>query len=128
MRLCYRYEASSIAIPEYNENIWLESWKMDRRLNCWEYKDCGYGPNRNKGKGKTCPTLLESRLDGVHNGIKAGRACWVVAGTYCGGEVQGKFAQKYATCMNCDFYQKVLFEEGHKFEITLVLMKRLREG
>jgi hypothetical protein len=30
--------------------------------------------------------------------------------------------------MNCDFYQKVLDEEGHKFEIILALMKRLREG
>ena len=100
---------------------------MEKRLNCWEYKKCGYGPDSSKGS-KVCPTLLEAKLDGVHNGIKAGRACWVVAGTFCGDEVQGQFAQKYSTCMNCDFYQKVLDEEGHKFEITLVLMKRLREG
>ena len=101
---------------------------MNKRLNCWEYKKCGYGPGIAKSNDMTCPTVSESRLDGVHNGIQAGRACWVVAGTYCNGDVQGKFAQKYNTCMNCDFYQKVLDEEGHKFEITLVLMKRLREG
>lgn len=101
---------------------------MEKRLNCWEYKNCGHGPNMNKNNQMTCPTVSEGKLDGVHNGVQAGRTCWVVAGTYCNGSVQGKFAQKYNTCMNCDFYQKVLEEEGHKFVITLLLMKRLREG
>ena len=100
---------------------------MERRLNCWEYKKCGHGPGGDINR-LICPTVLESRLDGVHNGEQAGRACWVIAGTYCDGGVQGKFAKKYNTCMNCDFYQKVLEEEGHKFEITLSLMKRLREA
>ena len=101
---------------------------MEKRLNCWEYKNCGYGPDENNKKSKICPTVSEDRLDGVHRGAKAGRACWVVAGTYCNGAVQGKFAQKYNTCSNCDFYQKVLAEEGPKFEITLRLMKRLKKG
>ena len=101
---------------------------MERRLNCWEYKKCGYGPNVKKSGHMICPTVSEGRLNGVHNGAQAGRACWVIAGTFCNGDVQGKFAQKYGTCMNCDFYQKVLEEEGHKFEITLIPMKRLREG
>ena len=100
---------------------------MEKRLNCWEYKKCGHGPKGGIGN-KRCPTVNELRLDGVHNGTRAGRACWVVAGTFCNGVVQGQFAQKYTTCMNCDFYQKVLDEEGHKFEITITLMKRLREG
>jgi len=101
---------------------------MENRLNCWDYKKCGYGPNENNRNDRICPTVSEDRLDGVHNGEKAGRACWVVAGTYCNGAVQGKFAQKYKTCSNCNFYQKVLQEEGSKFEITLQLMKKLREG
>jgi hypothetical protein len=101
---------------------------MEQRLNCWEYKKCGFGPNEFNEANKKCPTVSESKLDGVHNGVKAGRACWVVAGTYCNGTVQGKFAQKYSTCLNCDFYRKVLEEEGSRFEITLRLMKRLREG
>ena len=100
----------------------------EKRLNCWEYKKCGYGPNGNKSNSMICPTVSESLLHGVHNGDQAGRACWVIAGTFCEGTVQGKFAQKYNTCMNGDYYQKVLEEEGHKFQITLVLMKRLREG
>ena len=101
---------------------------MEKRLNCWEFKNCGYGPSQRKYSRAGCPTVTESRLDGVHNGEKAGRTCWVIAGTFCNGSVQGKFAQKYKTCLNCDFYQKVMEEEGPQFEITLLLMKRLREG
>ena len=67
---------------------------MEKRLNCWEYKNCGYGPGIAKSNGMICPTVLEGRLNGVHNGTQAGRACWVVAGTYCNGDVQGKFAPK----------------------------------
>ena len=107
--------------------MWVRRY-MERRLNCWEYKICGHGPDTNKSSRLTCPAVSERRLDGVHNGDQVGRACWVVAGTCCNGDVQGKFAQKYNTCMNCDFYKKVLNEEGHKFQITLILMKRLREG
>jgi hypothetical protein len=99
---------------------------MVKPLNCWEYKKCGFGPHEKRDNNVSCPTVSERRLHGVHNGEQAGRACWVVAGTYCNGTVQGKFAKKYDTCMNCDFYQMVLEEEGHKFEITLRLMKRLR--
>ena len=101
---------------------------MKKRLNCWEYENCGYGPNENNKINKICPTVSEVRLDGVRNGAKVGRACWVVAGADCNGAVQGKFATKYNTCSNCDFYQKVLEEEGPKFEITLQLMKRFKRA
>lgn len=38
--------------------------------------------------------------------------CWLVSGTLCGGEVQGHFAQKLATCKDCDFYKQVHEEQG----------------
>jgi len=101
---------------------------MERRLNCWEYKKCGCGPEDSMADAAKCPAIFEKKLDGVHNGKNAGRTCWVIAGTYCNGAVQGKFAQKYSTCLNCDFYQMVLEEEGPGFEITLLLMKRLRKS
>jgi len=25
---------------------------MEKRLNCWEYKNCGYGPDENKKKAR----------------------------------------------------------------------------
>ena len=69
----------------------------------------------------------EAILNGVHGGHMAGRTCWVVAGTYCDGGVQGIFAKKYINCKLCNFYQKVLEDEGKDFEITINLMKRLQD-
>ena len=34
-----------------------------------------------------------------------GHSCWAIAGTLCGGIVQGTIAQKEANCMNCCLYQ-----------------------
>ncbi|HAM51027.1 MAG TPA: hypothetical protein DCP92_10190 [Nitrospiraceae bacterium] len=96
------------------------------KLNCWEFKKCGrqLGGNNTKESGR-CPATLEERLDGVHNGVKAGRACWVVAGTLCKDQVQGTFAQKYTTCKQCDFYEKVRKEEYPNFELSPKLLNKL---
>ena len=99
------------------------------KKNCWEYKKCGQVPGGNQvNKLGICPVVKDSRLDKVHGGVNAGRACWVVAGTLCGGKVQGVFAQKYKTCKDCDFYKKVLAEESSKFVLTLELMERLKKS
>lgn len=60
-------------------------------VQCWEYKKCG------REKDRSCPAVTE----------KAGRNCWLVAGTLCGGKVQGTMAQKLGNCRACDFYTKV---------------------
>ncbi len=60
---------------------------------------------------QSCPTFSEKRLDGIHGGKNAGRACWVVGGTLCGGDIQGLFASKLGKCVMCDFYKKVRSEE-----------------
>ena len=62
-----------------------------KKINCWEYKKCG----REAGGAHVhdlgvCPVTEEKRLDGAHEGVNAGRACWVVAGSLCKGEVQGR--------------------------------------
>jgi len=51
--------------------------------------------------------------DGINNGKNGGRVCWAIAGTLCGGKVQGVFAEKMAYCAICDFYNKVLNEEAN---------------
>ena len=57
------------------------------RQNCWEALDCGrQRGGRYAEELGMCPASQEVRLDGVHGGMNAGRACWVVAGTLCGGE------------------------------------------
>lgn len=95
--------------------------KMAVRKNCWEFKKCG----RESGGAKVnelgvCPATTEVFCDGLNRGKNAGRICWAVAGTFCGGKVQGSFAQKQTTCMNCDFYKKVKKEEGN---VNFVLLK-----
>ncbi len=32
--------------------------------------------------------------------------CWQIAGTYCGGKIQGTFAQKYYNCSECNVFQQ----------------------
>lgn len=36
---------------------------------------------------------------------KEAMRCWQVAGTFCGDEVQGTFAQKYVSCSECRVYK-----------------------
>ena len=95
-------------------------------MNCWEFKKCGreLGGEKISDLGE-CPASAEKRLNGVHGGTNAGRACWIVAGTFCKGEIQGVFAKKYDTCIECDFYRKVQKENFNNFQITLTLSKRI---
>jgi len=97
------------------------------KKNCWEFKNCG----RQEG-GKyvndlgICPAATEKRLEGVHGGTNAGRACWVIAGTLCKGEIQGSFAKKYKRCEQCDFYREVKKGEGMKFIFSAVLLSKIK--
>lgn len=59
-------------------------------MNCWEMKNCG------RDKSNDCPAYPDN-----------GQECWKVAGTMCGGQVQGTYAQKLANCMECEVYKKV---------------------
>jgi two-component system NtrC family sensor kinase len=63
---------------------------------CWEFMRC----SRDRNSELKCPAFPHF-----------GRACWVVAGTFCEGKVQGTFAQKYENCEKCDFYQGVVRKE-----------------
>ncbi|MGO9262852.1 MAG: two-CW domain-containing protein [Bryobacteraceae bacterium] len=88
---------------------------MATRANCWEVKKCGRQP----GGGRVvelgaCPAA-QAHTSGLNGGIHAGRICWAIAGTLCGGKIQGTFAQKVANCMACEFYRAVRQEEGSTF-------------
>ncbi len=98
------------------------------KLNCWDFKKCG----RQSGGEKAhelgvCPASTEKKLNGVHQGKNSGRACWVVAGTFCKGEMQGTFVSKSANCIKCDFYQSVRKEEDENFVFSGPLLKKLRQ-
>jgi len=97
------------------------------KKNCWEIKDCGRElGGRNEKEQGLCPTSADDRLNGVHGGINAGRACWVVAGTFCHGEVQGTFARKLQDCSQCNFYKLVRTDEGKNFETSVALLNKLK--
>ena len=71
-----------------------------RRLNCWEFKKCGREVGGAKAKELgVCPAYPNH-----------GRSCAALAGTLCGGKVQGTFAQKFANCLKCEFYNSENYE------------------
>ena len=86
------------------------------KLNCWEIKKCG----RETGGAKSnemgiCPAAVDTSSDGANNGRNGGRICWAVAGTFCGGKVQGNFAQKSVSCMSCEVFKQIKSDEGPDF-------------
>lgn len=72
-------------------------------MNCWEFKRCGREANgaRVKELG-VCPAYPNH---GTH--------CARLAGTLCGGEVQGSFAMKVMSCMRCEFYKSPHYDKAY---------------
>ena len=65
------------------------------KKNCWEFKKCGRESDGDKiNELGVCPACAKQEADGLNGGKNAGRICWAIAGTFCGGEIQGKFAEK----------------------------------
>ena len=86
--------------------------------NCWEFKNCGRQVGGAKvGELGVCPAASTESANGYNGGIKGGRICWSLAGTFCGGKVQGTFTDKQASCMGCEFFKKVKTEESSSFAL-----------
>lgn len=102
---------------------------MNKVLNCWEYMLCGREPGGMNAKdaSSVCPATRESGLHEVHRGKNAGRACWVISGTFCNESVQGTFTEKQKKCGFCDFYHIVKQEENDKFLPTIFILKILED-
>ncbi len=83
-----------------------------RKQNCWEFTGCG---RDKEGESGICPAVTTSRANGINGGTNGGRVCWVVAGTFCEGLVQGTYAQKVVSCSECAFRERVKTEEGYRF-------------
>ncbi|MBZ5724564.1 MAG: hypothetical protein LAP87_06160 [Acidobacteriia bacterium] len=82
-------------------------------VNCWEFKKCGRQPGGSRVADLgTCPAAIDAHAAGFNGGEFGGRICWALAGTLCGGKVQGTFAEKLTNCVNCDFYRLVQAEQG----------------
>lgn len=83
--------------------------KFSKKLMCWEVKKCGREVEGSMAERHgVCPAA--SPLEG--------RACWVVAGTFCGGKAQGTFAQKIEDCRMCDFF--IMVKNEHLADLQAV--------
>ncbi|GAB4144585.1 MAG: hypothetical protein Fur0037_12400 [Planctomycetota bacterium] len=72
-------------------------------MNCWQHMKCGRQAGGDKAAEMgVCPAFTQG----------AGEACWLIAGTFCQGRVQGSSAQKQHNCVACDFYKK--FDLQHR--------------
>jgi hypothetical protein len=81
--------------------------------NCWDFKRCGRHPGGARAHELgVCPAAIDTKADGSNGGHNGGRICWALAGTLCGGKVQGSYAAKLTNCMTCDFYRQVRKEQG----------------
>jgi hypothetical protein len=98
------------------------------KLNCWEYTKCDMQPGGEKAKiNGPCPAAVDERVNGFNGGINAGRACWAIAGTYCGGSPKGLYALKLKDCMACDFHELVVKEEKKKYNKVSALFERIKK-
>jgi len=98
------------------------------KQNCWEFKNCGRTPGglREREFG-ICPVAACSALNGVRGGKNAGRTCWVVARSLCGGEIHCSEGKKRKTCWQCDFIHRVLKEEEPaEFSVSAARLRKDR--
>lgn len=65
--------------------------------NCWEIMNCQREKNGSK---------VSELGECVASKEGLGHSCWMIAGTLCGGEVQGTVAEKEHNCMQCEVYKK----------------------
>ena len=105
-------------------NINAGGREIDEPVNCWQYMSCGREP----GGARTdllgvCLVTTDTRLDGVHGGKNAGRACWVLAGSFKKGAQEMALVKEHKDCAACDFYKAVQSEEGRYTWPTAFLQK-----
>ena len=81
---------------------------MAKKLNCWEYFNCGREKN-----GLMVPFMGECsasttmKNDGTNSGVGAGRSCWSI----CSDECRMAESQMIKSCFDCPFYIRVQYEE-----------------
>jgi hypothetical protein len=93
---------------EVSMKDWISSTIKGIVTKCWEKKGC---------LEKNCPAYEHD----------CGR-CWLIAGTMCGGGVQGVFAKKYTTCSECEVFKEAVFKDPatELQEHILILIHSLR--
>jgi len=89
-------------------NEWIFKTTNKTRIRCWERKQC---------KEENCPAYQNET-----------ERCWLIAGTMCSGKIQGKFAQKYESCTQCDVFKETIGTDqiSNLKEIIVILIYNLQ--
>ena len=103
---------SDLTHSAITQRDWNVSFEDPAIPTCWEEKDC---------KSVDCPA------HGRHH-----VRCWLVAGTYCRGEVQGQFAQKLGDCAKCEIYKAAIDRDpideiGENFNSLMWVLREKEE-
>ena len=75
---------------------------MQKQVKCWEVLGCN---------DKACPVYKSKELD-----------CWLVPGTHCHNEIQGKFLEKMEMCLQCEPFKKNMNHSS--LEMTLKVVNK----
>jgi diguanylate cyclase len=114
-----------LAVDDF-EHYLAKTLGRKKKINCWEFNKCGNKANDDIfAEPRICPASTEFCTDSVNDGKNGGRACWAIAGTFCGSEIEGVNACKMSNCMDCDFYKLVQKEEGNDFVTGFELTERI---
>jgi len=73
---------------------------MSKKVKCWEVFKC----NKNK-----CPVYESKKLE-----------CWLISGTHCRDEIQGKFLEKMEMCLDCSIFEANMDVPAMKETIAVV--------
>lgn len=101
-----------------------------KKINCWEFKKCGREPGGELSNHLgICPASVNTSMNGLNGGKNGGRICWLVAGTF--GKSRASYAdcveaEKLRSCLECEFHNLVLKEEGYELHETLPLALSLK--
>ncbi|GAB4277546.1 MAG: hypothetical protein Kow0056_09100 [Coriobacteriia bacterium] len=100
---------------------------MEKKTNCWEYKNCGRGPGGDlvEELGQ-CPVSTLESVNGIHDGKNGGRCCWAVVGSDSNAARSESDTWRHP-CEECDFPALVLDEEL-ELETDEVISEIIREG
>lgn len=103
---------SDLTHSAITQRDWNVSFEDPAIPTCWEVKGC---------KAEDCPSYGRHHV-----------RCWLVAGTYCRGEVQGHFAQKLGDCAKCEIYRSAIDRDpideiGENFNSLMWVLREKEE-
>ena len=94
------------------KSVFTERFENPSLTPCWEAKQCD---------NTACPSYRNQE----------NLRCWEVAGTACGGKVQGRFAQKLGDCSLCEVYRRAranpVTDLGETFNTMIAILNDRQE-